>query len=118
VWVRVNVKVSELLAEGFTGNGIRLALLAHHYREDRDFDRDLLRTWEERARLLERAAGTTGAQQDHLKVQPSAKVLVEFVSKSVVSSAARTWHVVNGCTMVVFRVIRCALSSIMALPKH
>jgi len=64
------VKVSELLAEGFTGNGIRLALLAHHYREDRDFDRDGLRTWEERARMLERAAAATGAQQDHLKVQP------------------------------------------------
>ena len=64
------VKVSELLAEGFTGNGIRLALLAHHYREDRDFNRDDLRTWEERARLLERAAGVTGERQDHLKVQP------------------------------------------------
>ncbi|MGE3962155.1 MAG: cysteine--tRNA ligase [Dehalococcoidia bacterium] len=64
------VKVSELLAEGFTGNGIRLALLAHHYREDRDFNRDELRTWEDRARLFERAAGATGAQQDHLKVAP------------------------------------------------
>lgn len=64
------VKVSELLAEGFTGNGIRLALLAHHYREDRDFDRDVLRTWEERARRLERAAGVTGAKQDNLRVQP------------------------------------------------
>ncbi len=64
------VKVSELLSEGFTGNGIRLALLAYHYREDRDFDRDSLRTWEERARTFERAAAATGAQQDHLKVQP------------------------------------------------
>ena len=63
------VKVSELLSEGFTGNGIRLALLAHHYREDRDFDRALLQSWEDRARLLESAARTTGAQQDHLKVQ-------------------------------------------------
>lgn len=63
------VKVSELLAEGFTGNGIRLALLAHRYRDDRDFDRDELRTWEERARLLERAAATTGAMSDSLKVQ-------------------------------------------------
>lgn len=63
------VKVSELLAEGFTGNGIRLALLAHRYRDDRDFDRDDLRTWEAHARRLEQAATTTGAMSDALKVQ-------------------------------------------------
>jgi L-cysteine:1D-myo-inositol 2-amino-2-deoxy-alpha-D-glucopyranoside ligase len=64
------VKVSDLLTEGFTPNGIRLALLAHHYRDDRDFDRDDLARWEERARLLERAARAEGQRQDQLKVQP------------------------------------------------
>jgi len=64
------VKVSELLAEGFTGNGIRLSMLVHRYRDDRDFDRDALRSWEERARMFEQAARVKGTLQDHLKVQP------------------------------------------------
>ncbi len=64
------VKVSDLLGEGFTGNGIRLSMLAHRYRDDRDFDRDDLASWEERARLLEEAARAHGARQDNLKVQP------------------------------------------------
>ncbi|MEX2375631.1 MAG: DALR domain-containing protein, partial [Dehalococcoidia bacterium] len=64
------VKVSELLAEGFTGNGLRLSMLAHRYRDDRDFDRDGLRQWETRARMLEQAARAQGGRQDHLKVQP------------------------------------------------
>ncbi|MEX1022669.1 MAG: cysteine--tRNA ligase [Dehalococcoidia bacterium] len=64
------VKVSDLLREGFTGNGLRLLLLSEHYREDRDFDRDALAAWEERARLLESAARVTGSRPDHLRVQP------------------------------------------------
>ena len=64
------VKVSDLLSEGFTANAIRLSLLGTHYREDRDFDRAALPGWEEKARLLERAAGATGARQDNLRVQP------------------------------------------------
>lgn len=63
------VKVSELLSEGYTANGIRLALLGHHYRDDRDFTREELQTWEGHARTLERAAGITGRMQDNLKVQ-------------------------------------------------
>lgn len=64
------VKVSELLAEGFTGNGLRLSMLAHRYRDDRDFDRDTLREWETTARTLEQAARAHGERQDHLRVQP------------------------------------------------
>jgi cysteinyl-tRNA synthetase len=64
------VKVSQLLEEGFTPNGVRLALLARHYRDDRDFSRDDLRTWEEHARALERAARSPGGPPDRLRVQP------------------------------------------------
>ncbi len=64
------VKVSDLLAEGFSPNGIRLSLLGTHYREDRDFDRATLPVWEERARVLERAARDGRSQQDHLRIQP------------------------------------------------
>ncbi|MCK9486246.1 MAG: cysteine--tRNA ligase [Dehalococcoidia bacterium] len=64
------VKVSDLLAEGFTANAVRLSLLGTHYREDRDFDRAALPQWEEQARLLERAARATGQREDYLRVQP------------------------------------------------
>ena len=64
------VKVSDLLAEGFTANGIRLLLLSHHYREDRDFDREALRHAEEVVRRLERAAHLTRRAPDQLKVAP------------------------------------------------
>jgi len=64
------VKVSDLIGEGFTGNGIRLAMLAHRYRDDRDFNREDLSGWEARARMLEQAARVQGGRQDHLKVQP------------------------------------------------
>ena len=64
------VKVSDLLSEGATPNAIRLALLGEHYRTDRDFDRAALPGWEERARMLERAARVSGGHPDHLRVQP------------------------------------------------
>ena len=64
------VKVSDLLAEGFTGNGVRLSMLGHRYRDDRNFDREDLQQWEERARMLEQAARSHGERQDHRKVQP------------------------------------------------
>ncbi len=64
------VKVSELLDEGFTANGIRLSLLGTHYREDRDCSRERLRQWEEAARRLERAATSAGGPPDRLRVQP------------------------------------------------
>jgi L-cysteine:1D-myo-inositol 2-amino-2-deoxy-alpha-D-glucopyranoside ligase len=64
------VKVGDLLADGFTANGIRLLLLSQHYREDRDFDRGALADAEERARLFERAARAPGGRPDRLRVQP------------------------------------------------
>jgi L-cysteine:1D-myo-inositol 2-amino-2-deoxy-alpha-D-glucopyranoside ligase len=63
------VRVSELLEQGFTPNGLRLALLAIHYREDRDFEEAALRGWEEQARLLERAVDAPGGPPDQLRVQ-------------------------------------------------
>jgi len=64
------VKVSDLLGEGHTGNGIRLSLLAVRWRDDRDFDRGVLARSEETARLLERAAVAPGGPPDRLRVQP------------------------------------------------
>ncbi|TAJ19719.1 MAG: cysteine--tRNA ligase [Dehalococcoidia bacterium] len=64
------VKVSDLLGEGHTGNGIRLSLLAKRWRDDRDFDRGVLAACEETARLLERAALAPGGPADQLRVQP------------------------------------------------
>ncbi len=64
------VKVSDLLGEGHTGNGIRLSLLAARWRDDRDFDRAVLARSEETARLLERAASAHGGPPDQLRVQP------------------------------------------------
>ena len=63
------VKVSDLLGEGHTGNGIRLSLLAVRWRDDRDFDRGVLAASEETARLLERAALAPGGPPDRLRVQ-------------------------------------------------
>jgi len=64
------VKVSDLLAEGYSANGIRTLLLSEHYRADRDFDRTALAAAEDRARLFERAARAQGGPPDRLRVQP------------------------------------------------
>ena len=62
------VKVSELLAQGFTPDAIRLYLLATHYRADHDFDAAALQLWEERAALLRRAAAGPGGPPEQLLV--------------------------------------------------
>lgn len=77
------VKVSELLSGGATPNAIRLALLGEHYRVDRDFDRSALATWEERARLLERAARISGSRPDHLRVQPYRNAFQDAMDKDL-----------------------------------
>ncbi len=63
------VRVSELLERGFTSNGLRLALLAIHYRQDRDFSEEALRDWEDQARLIEQAVESSGGAPDQLRVQ-------------------------------------------------
>ncbi|MDA0271492.1 MAG: cysteine--tRNA ligase [Chloroflexi bacterium] len=82
------VKVSALLAEGFTANGIRLALLGTHYREDRDFSRDVLGTWETRARMLERAAASAGGPPDRLRVQPYRNAFSDAMDNDLNTPAA------------------------------
>jgi cysteinyl-tRNA synthetase len=64
------VKVSDLLDAGHTPNAIRLALLAVHYREDRDFSEKELDRWEEVARALDRAVASRGGPPDQLRVAP------------------------------------------------
>ena len=64
------VKVSELLGRGRTPDGIRLYLLATHYRQDQDFDEGELDGWERRAADLRRAVEAAGGPPDRLRVQP------------------------------------------------
>ncbi|MBM3140197.1 MAG: cysteine--tRNA ligase [Chloroflexi bacterium] len=63
------VKVSELLARGFTPDGTRLFLLGTHYRADRDFTERELRDWEAKAERLRAAAEGPGGPPDRLRVQ-------------------------------------------------
>ena len=64
------VKVSELLARGYSPDAIRLALLSRHYREEHPWREDALVHWEEHAALLRRAAAGPGGPSDSLRVQP------------------------------------------------
>ncbi len=64
------VKVSELMAEGLTPDGIRLYLLGTHYREKQAFSREALDRGEQTAEALGRAAGAEGGPRDELRVQP------------------------------------------------
>lgn len=64
------IKVSELLEQGYTPDGVRLYLLGTHYRSDQDFDASELDVWEERASELVRATVSEGGPPDPLRVQP------------------------------------------------
>ena len=64
------VKVSEVLGQGHTPDGLRLYLLGTHYRQEQDFDAAELDRWEERAAALRRAAVAQGGPPDPLRVQP------------------------------------------------
>ena len=64
------VKVSELLAQGHTPDGIRLYLLGTPYREPQDYSAAELDGWEARATALRDAAGAVGGPPDQLLVQP------------------------------------------------
>jgi cysteinyl-tRNA synthetase len=62
------VKVSELLAEGHTPDGIRLFLMGTHYRQDHDFTEAELNEWETKAARLRDAAEGPGGPPDQLRV--------------------------------------------------
>ena len=64
------IKVSELLAEGYTPDAIRLYLLSAHYRADHDFDRAGLARYEQLAGRLREAAAGPGGPPDQLAVEP------------------------------------------------
>ena len=63
------VKVSDLLADGYSPDAIRLGLLGTHYRADHDWTSEELGRWEERAALLRRAIDVPGGPPDRLRVQ-------------------------------------------------
>ena len=63
------VKVSDLLADGFSPDAIRINLLRTHYRDDHDWDVAELRRSEEMATLLRHALDGPGGPRDGLRVQ-------------------------------------------------
>ena len=64
------VKVSELIERGHDPNALRLVLLSHRYREDRDFSEEELAACGEQVGAWRRALEAAGGPPDALRVQP------------------------------------------------